>query len=97
VDGFSGLPGRVLSVFISESGASSHSPSMVHISSILFSVHTCPTVSSPSTEGKFHPFGTVLDIPIFGGFPCRVVVIAGPPRWLNIPLVQCLHNDDLGF
>ena len=50
-------------LFISESWAAFHSASMVHISSILLSSHSCPMVSSPLTEGKFHPFGAVLAIP----------------------------------
>jgi hypothetical protein len=46
---------RVLCV--SESRSSSHSVSMVQISSILLSVYSCPMVSSPTSEGKSHPFG----------------------------------------
>jgi hypothetical protein len=44
---------------VSESRTVSHVTSMVHTSSILLSVNGCPMVSSPSSEGKSHPFGTV--------------------------------------
>ena len=46
--------------FISESSTASHNASMVHISSILLSSHSCPMVSSPLTEGKFQSFGAAL-------------------------------------
>jgi hypothetical protein len=62
------LPGRVCFQIISESWVDSHSPSMVHILSILLSCHSCPMVSSPSTEGKFHPFGVVLTMSLWRVF-----------------------------
>ena len=57
---------RVLS--ISEVRAASHSVSLVHISSIWLSAHSCPMVSSPLTEGKAHPFGVFWAIPLWRVF-----------------------------
>ena len=49
--------GEVRVLCVSESRSSSHSVSMVQISSSLLSVYSCPMVSSPTSEGKSHPFG----------------------------------------
>ena len=52
-------------LLISEFWAASHRVSMVHISSILLSSQSCPMDSSPSTEGKFHPFGAAASMPLW--------------------------------
>ncbi len=52
----------------SEARAVSHSVSLVHISSILLSAHSCPIVSSPVTDGKFHPTGATWAIPLWRVF-----------------------------
>ncbi len=53
---------------ISESRAASHRATLVHISSILLSDHSCPMVSSPLTEGKSHPFGAAWATPLWRVF-----------------------------
>ncbi len=60
---------RVLCV--SEVRAASHNASLVHISSILLSAHSCSRVSSPPTEGNSHHFGSAWAIPF-----CRVCHVA---------------------
>jgi hypothetical protein len=53
---------------ISESRAASHSASLVHISSILLSDHSCPMMSSPVSEGKSHPCGAAWTVPFWRVF-----------------------------
>lgn len=53
---------------ISEVRAVSHRLSLVHISSILLSAHSCPMVSSPFSEGNSHPFGAAWAMPLCSVF-----------------------------
>ena len=70
---------------ISELRAVSHRVSLVHISSILLSAHNCPRVSSPFSEGNFHPFGSAWAMP-----PCSVFHASGLGDLLQLLLLRLL-------
>jgi hypothetical protein len=62
--------------FVSESRDDSHNTSMLHTSSILLSVHSCPMVSSSSREGsreEVPSFWSCLIYADLEGFSRRVV------------------------